>query len=119
MEVNIMGIKSITSLALTAAAVACISVVPAQADNNKYLNQMAMQMYVQNQAANYNPYNSPYANGNYGYGTAYNGQTPWSAGAMPYGYTNGNSFRYGNAYGNAYGHFRAPRVSYHHHRWLH
>jgi hypothetical protein len=105
-----MGIKSITSLALAAAAVACLSVAPAQANNNdKYMNQLAMQMYLQNESSAYNPAYNPYAFGNngYGYGYAYNGQTPWSAGAMPYA-PNG-----GNVYYRGY----TPRAVYHHRWW--
>jgi hypothetical protein len=80
-----MNIKSIMSLTLAAAAVACVTVTPAQANNNNaYLNNLAMQMYMQNQAntaaygAAVNPMlSNPYA---YGYGS---GPTPWSAGAIP------------------------------------
>jgi len=124
-----MGIKSITSLALAAAAVACVSIAPAEAkNNNKALNDLAMQMYMQNQAQSVygNPY--MYTNPNYGYGTNYgygnaygtaaNGQTPWSAGAMPYAYNGGNYNRgiYNSAiYNRGY---LAPRATYnHHHRW--
>ncbi|MBU6451624.1 MAG: hypothetical protein KGS72_07600 [Cyanobacteria bacterium REEB67] len=117
-----MGIKNIKAMALsaalTAASVACIAASPAMANNNnnnRYLNQLAMQMYLQNQSAAYNPYlynnyNNPYSNyGAYGaYG--YNGQTPWSAGAMPYGYVNGGY----NAYNNRY---CGPRACYHHEWW--
>lgn len=47
-----MNIKSITAFGLVAVALAAISITPAEANNNsKYLNQMAMQMYMQNQAA--------------------------------------------------------------------
>ena len=59
------------ALALTTAAFAPTE---AQANNNqKALNQLAMQMYMNNMAAqqqqqfyNYNPYNNPYNNGYYG-----------------------------------------------------
>jgi hypothetical protein len=114
-----MSIKSITSLALAAAAIVCLSTAPAQANNNQYLNQLAMQMYVQNQSAAYNPYYSAYQYGNYGYGAPYYGQPSWAAGAMPYAYGGGNTFRYNNSYRSAYGNFVSPRVYYHHHRWLH
>ncbi|MBU6453286.1 MAG: hypothetical protein KGS72_16000 [Cyanobacteria bacterium REEB67] len=109
-----MGIKSFTTLALAAATVAGLSIAPAEAgNNNKYLNQLAMQMYAQNQAQAYNPYGYggavPY--GNYAVGNGYNGQTPWSAGAMPYAYGSGNP------YGNIYGRYRNPHAYYHHNRW--
>ncbi len=118
-----MNFKSISSLALAAALVTCLTTAPVQADNNnKYMNQLAMQMYLQNQAVGYNPYYAagynPYA---YGYGNVYNGQTPWSAGAMPYAPYGGNYLRYGSPYGNGYGSFYANRVYHnyhHHHRWL-
>jgi hypothetical protein len=112
-----MGIKNIKTMALSAAlavaSVACVTTSPAMANNNdKYLNQLAMQMYLQNQSAAYNPYlynnyNNLYNNyGAYGY----NGQTPWSAGAMPYGYVN----RGYNVYNNRY---VGPRAYYHHGWW--
>ncbi|MBS2006341.1 MAG: hypothetical protein JST01_04835 [Cyanobacteria bacterium SZAS TMP-1] len=107
-----MGIKSITSFALAAAALACISISPADArDNDKYLNDLAMRMYLQNQAQSYNPYlYGNYSNyGGYGY-VAPNGQTPWSAGAMPYVYGNGN-------YNRAYGYNYNNRFHHHRHWW--
>jgi len=67
-------------------------------------------MYMQNQAQSVygNPY--IYSNPNYGYGyggyVAPNGQTPWSAGAMPYAYNGGNFNR----------RYVAPRVIYNNHR---
>jgi hypothetical protein len=94
-----MNFKSITTLGLVAVALAVTSLAPAQANNNnnKALNQLAMQYYMQNQAAagNAGIYNNPLLSGNasvynsalanYGYA---GGSTPWSAGAIPaYGVT--------------------------------
>jgi len=104
-----MNFKSITTLGLVAVALAVTSLAPAEAKNNKdALNAMAMQMYAQNQAAAanasiYNPalvgnasiYNNPAIAPTYGAGVAYNGQTPWSAGAMPYGNTGVVNASYG------------------------
>lgn len=83
-----MNIKSIAALGLVAVALAVTSITPAEAHhhNNKYLDQLAMQMYMQNQglAANTGAYG--------GYGgynplmTANYMSNPWSAGAIP-GYT--------------------------------
>ena len=56
-----MNIKSIATLGLVAVAMTVTSFLPAEANNNnnKALNMMAMQMYMQNQAnaGNYNRYN--------------------------------------------------------------
>lgn len=123
-----MNIKSITTLGLVAVALAVTSLAPAEAkNNNKALNDLAMQMYMQNQAAAgatniYNPalvgnasiYNNPAFASTYGV-NAYNGQTPWSAGAMgnaipgvvnaSYGATpwSAGALPYGSNYGNNYG----------------
>jgi hypothetical protein len=113
--------KTIASIALAAAVITGLSVTPAQANNNQYLNQMAMQMYLQNQSAGYNPYYSTGYNPYGAYGNVYNGQTPWSAGAAPYAVGAGSAFSYGSPYGRGYGSFYAPRVYHayhHHHRWL-
>jgi hypothetical protein len=81
-----MNIKSITTLGLVAVALAVTSVAPAFANNNNaYMNQLAMQMYMQNQAAA--PTN-PWLNGTIPvsyqapvYGAATN---PWAAYSVPY-----------------------------------
>ncbi len=94
-----MNVKSITTLSLVAVALAVTSLTPAQASNNannKALNQLAMQYYMQNQGAtgtmaynplltgaavmpaNYTTYGvNPYAASAV---NPYSGQTPWSAG---------------------------------------
>jgi hypothetical protein len=77
-----MNIKSITTLCLVAAAMVITSIMPAEAhDNKKYLNQLAMQYYMQNQAlaGRANVVNPALVN-NYSYG--YN-NTPWYAGTIP------------------------------------
>ena len=113
-----MGIKTkvFTALVLGAASVVGIVTSPALADNNNaYLNNIAMQMYAQNQQrAAY----SPYAYNNYGnaYGANYgnalgNGSYLYGAqtrGAGAYG-------GYGNGYGNAYGNY--GRSNHHGHWW--
>jgi len=85
-----MNFKSITTLGLVAVALAVTSLTPAQASNNannKALNQLAMQYYMQNQAASGNMAFNPLLNNgavmpaNY---TTY-GVNPWAAGAVnPY-----------------------------------
>jgi hypothetical protein len=107
-----MAIKSLAALLVSIGAVAGISVSPAQADNNKALNQLAMQMYAQNMAQGQNyALTNPYGvYGNYGAGYGYTGQTPWSAGAQPYAYASGNP------YANRYGTYRK---TYHGHPWWH
>jgi hypothetical protein len=91
-----MNIKSFTTLGLVAVALVVTSLAPAQAsnNNNKALNNLAMQYYMQNQAAagRTNVYNTPLLTGstsvynplaaNYSYAS-----TPWAAGAIP-GYAN-------------------------------
>jgi hypothetical protein len=107
-----MNFKSIMSLGLAAAVVGIVSVTPAQAsNNNQYLNNLAMQMYMQNQAAAVNPYAvngyavNPYVNGAYPYNYGYTGgPTPWSAGAIPAA--------------SVYPSYYTPAVNYHHH-WRH
>jgi hypothetical protein len=104
-----MNIKSIMSLGLVAAVVGVVSVTPAQAsNNNQYLNNLAMQMYMQNQAAAVNPYAvNPYLNSAYPYNYGYaGGPTPWSAGAIPAT----SAVAYPSYYNRA--------VNYHHH-WRH
>jgi len=121
-----MSIKSFTILGLVAVAVAVTSLTPAQAsnNNNKALNQMAMQMYMQNQglagnASIYNPalasnyrYNNAYAVSPWSAATVtpvYGTTTPWAAGALPFG-TAASNYNYGcnNA---AYGNIVAPQFS--------
>lgn len=91
-----MNIKAITTLGLVAVTLVVTSIAPAEAnDHSKYLNQLAMQYYLQNQAAAgrtriYNPilpavastsiYN-PLLTGTTNVLTT--GATPWSAGAIP------------------------------------
>jgi len=147
-----MNFKSITTLGLVAVALAVTSLAPAEAksNNNAALNAMAMQMYAQNQAAAananiYNPafagnaniYNNPAIAPTYGAGVSYNGQTPWSAGARPYGNTGivnasygatpwaagalpygavnnntcGNGFYNGNYGNSAYGNIVSPQYT--------
>jgi hypothetical protein len=104
-----MNIKAITTLGLVALALVVTSIAPAEAnDHSKYLNQLAMQYYLQNQAAAgrtsiYNPLLTGVANTSV-YNplltgvtntSVYNplltgttnvlttGATPWSAGAIP------------------------------------
>ena len=112
-----MNFKKIASLALAAAAVGFIANTPAQAyNNNAYMNNLAMQMYVQNQAGAYNPYRyGNYLNlGNYGYG----GQTPWSAGALPYGGYGYGGYGYGGYNSGYYNRGYIPHSPfYHHHGW--
>jgi hypothetical protein len=122
-----MNFKSITTLGLVAVALAVTSLAPAQASNtnNKALNQLAMQYYMQNQSGRgnlaYNPLignATAYSNilpANYTYGAtpwtagALNGygvaQTPWSAGC-----TGTTSTAY-NGYNSAYGNILAPQYN--------
>jgi hypothetical protein len=117
-----MNIKSITTLGLVAVALAVTSIAPAEANNNKALNQMAMQMYMQNQglagnATIYNPalatnyrYNNAYAVSPWSAATVapvYGTTTPWAAGALPFGAAASN-YGYNNA---AYGNIVAPKYS--------
>jgi hypothetical protein len=85
-EVNIMNIKSITTLGLVAVALGAISIAPAEASNNNaYLNQLAMQMYMQNQATaatNASLYN-PALNAAYSYPVYGAATNPWGAYALP------------------------------------
>jgi hypothetical protein len=106
-----MNIKSITSLALAAGAVACISAAPAQ----------AFGFYVQTPFHGYDsaPYYNPYAYPNYGYG--FNAQTPWYGGAGPYPYGYGSGFinpygGWGGYWGHHWGGYYGPHF-HHHHRW--
>ena len=111
-----MNVKSIATKAMVAAALAVTTIAPAFANNNnQYLNNLAMQMYMQNQATSglynnaYGAYGSPYG---YGNTAAYGGQLP---GAPLYGAATrgiyGNSYGnvYGNGYGNGYNRYGANR----------
>jgi len=91
-----MNFKSIASLGLVAIALAVTTITPAEANNNdKYLNQLAMQYYFQNQAlANNSMLYNPALAAGYANPYAYGGTTPWAAGAMPYGTTAAN-YSYG------------------------
>jgi hypothetical protein len=89
-----MNLQSIATLGLVAVVLAATAITPAEAhhhNNNKYLNQLAMQYYMQNQAgmgnaALYNPSMAAGYGNQYGSG-AYGGMSPWGAGAMPYATT--------------------------------
>jgi hypothetical protein len=109
-----MNIKFITKLGLVAMTMAMTSLAPALANNNnKALNQLAMQYYAQNQAAAGNPvfggaYNPLIGNASY---------NPTQA-ALASGYNNpwaGNA-AYSNNYGlNAYGNGNNNGGGCHHH----
>ncbi len=82
-----MNIKSITTLGLVAVALAVTSVAPAFANNNNaYMNSLAMQMYLQNQAAaQTNPYlNGALINSGYQYPVYGAATNPWAAYNAPY-----------------------------------
>jgi len=97
-----MNIKSITTLGLVAVALAVTSIAPAEANNNKALNQMAMQMYMQNQAtaANSSIYN-PALLANYAnpYAVTVN---PWSTATAAYPYASAGNYGCNRAYNNGY-----------------
>ena len=108
-----MNVKSIATKAMVAAALAVTTIAPAFANNNnnQYLNQLAMQMYAQNQATSglyngygayggYGAYNTPYA-----YGAGVGGTIP---GAPLYGRNSVGAYGGGygaNVYGNAYNNY--------------
>ena len=112
-----MNIKSITTFGLVAMALAMTSLSPALANNNnnKALNQLAMQYYAQNQAAAGNPvfgsaYNPLIGNASYNptqaaLASGYN--NPW-AGNAAYSNNYGQS-GYGSNYGGGYGGGRYDR----------
>jgi hypothetical protein len=110
-----MGIKTKVTTALVLGAMSAVATFtsPALANNynNQYANEMAMQMYAQNQQrAAY----SPYAYGNYGL----NGANALGNGAYLYG--NQTRGGYGGGYGNAYGAgYGAYGRGGHHGHWWH
>jgi len=81
---NIKSIKSVAALGLVAVALAVTSVAPAEANNNAYLNQLAMQMYMQNQATAAATAYNPIVNANYTYPVYGAATNPYAAYAAPY-----------------------------------